>query len=92
MPPSIPQSGHGGESSPDDALCYHAEWDAGHLGCGELVLKLKLRMRQLESGQILRLTARDLGAPADIPSWCRMTGHRLLHTDPAAQLYFIQRP
>jgi len=92
MPPLLPQSGHGDEVSPDHTLSYHAAWDAGNIGCGELVLKLKLRMRQLESGQILRLTARDLGARADIPSWCRMTGHLLLHTDPAAHLYFIQRP
>lgn len=69
----------------------HAEWDAGDLGCGELVMELMLRMRKLESGQILRLTALDPGAPADIPAWCRMTGHLLQHQDLAAQVYFIQR-
>jgi tRNA 2-thiouridine synthesizing protein A len=68
------------------------DWDAGDLACGELVLELRMRMRQLASGQVLRLTARDSGAPADIPAWCRMTGHTLLHTDPAAQTYLIQRP
>jgi tRNA 2-thiouridine synthesizing protein A len=68
------------------------DWDAGDLACGELVLELRLRMRQLTSGKILRLTARDPGAPADIPAWCRMTGHTLLHTDSAAQIYLIQRP
>ena len=56
------------------------------------MLELRLRMRQLASGQVLRLIARDPGAPADIPAWCRMTGHTLLHTDPAALTYFIQRP
>lgn len=79
-------------ATPAGALPFDAEWDAGDLGCGELVLELRLRMRQLAAGQTLRLTARDPGAPADIPAWCRMTGHRLLHTDPAAPLYFIQRP
>lgn len=69
-----------------------AEWNAGDLACGELVLELRLRMRQLASGQVLRLIARDPGAPADIPAWCRMTGHALLHIDPAAQTYLIQRP
>lgn len=88
----LPQSGRCGEATPADAVPCHAAWDAGDLGCGELVLALTLRMRQLESGQVLRLTARDRGAPADIPAWCRMTGHLLLHTDPVAQLYFIQRP
>ena len=44
-----------------------AEWDAGDLGCGELVLELVLRMRRLAPGQVLRLVARDPGAPADMP-------------------------
>lgn len=74
-----------------DPIPSHAAWDAGELGCGELILELKMRMRRLEPGQVLRLTARDSGAPADIPAWCGMTGNLLLHTDPTAQLYFIQR-
>lgn len=73
-------------------LPVDAEWDAGDLACGELVLELRLRMRQLASGKVLRLIARDPGAPADIPAWCRMTRHTLLQIDPAAQTYFIQRP
>lgn len=92
MPLSSPQPACCGEATPLDAPPFHADWDAGHLGCGELVLELRLRMRQLDSGQTMRLTARDLGAPADIPAWCRMTGHHLLQTDPVAQIYFIQRP
>lgn len=91
MPLSSPPS-HGGEAMPVGAPIHHAEWDAGDLACGELVLELRLRMRQLESGQILRLTALDPGAPADIPAWCRMTRHHLVFIDPAAHLYFIQRP
>ncbi len=80
----------GEETFADSSPC-HAAWDAGELGCGELILELKMRMRQLEPGQVLRLTARDSGATADIPAWCGMTGHILLHTNPTAQLYFIQR-
>lgn len=78
-------------SSPPSPSCA-AAWDAGDLGCGELILELRLRMRQLTSGQVLCLTARDPGAPADIPAWCRMTGNRLLHTNPATHLYCIARP
>lgn len=78
--------------SADQPRLADVDWDAGDLACGELVLELRLRMRQLASGQILRLTARDPGAPADIPAWCRMTSHTLLQTNPSAQVYFIQRP
>ncbi len=53
-------------------------WDAGDMGCGDLVLELRQRMEALRPGQILALVARDPGAPADIPAWCRMTGHALV--------------
>ena len=65
------------------------EWDAGDLGCGELVLELRTRMAALASGQVLRLTARDAGAREDLPAWCRLTGHVLLHQ--AHPLYFLRR-
>jgi tRNA 2-thiouridine synthesizing protein A len=55
-----------------------AQWDAGDLGCGDLVLELRLRMEAMRPGQLLRLTATDPGARADIPAWCRMTGHTLV--------------
>ena len=69
---------------------WDAEWDAGDLGCGELILALKLRMRPLCSGQMLRLKAADPGAVEDIPAWCRLTGHTLVHLDADARLYFIR--
>jgi tRNA 2-thiouridine synthesizing protein A len=55
-----------------------AEWDAGDLGCGELVLELRTRLSALRAGEVLRLIARDPGAPQDMPAWCRMTGHTLV--------------
>jgi len=54
------------------------EWDAGEIGCGELVLALRLRLRAMVPGSILKLTARDPGAPEDLPAWCGLTGHTLL--------------
>jgi tRNA 2-thiouridine synthesizing protein A len=65
------------------------EWDAGDLGCGELVLELRRRLSAMRPGRVLRLTARDVGARHDIPSWCRMTGHTLVsHAHP---VYVIRR-
>jgi tRNA 2-thiouridine synthesizing protein A len=55
-----------------------AQWDAGDLGCGELVLELRQRLEAMRPGQVLILTARDSGARADIPAWCRLTGHALI--------------
>ena len=67
----------------------HAEWDAGDLGCGELVLDLRLRLQALRPGQIFKLCARDPGAPEDLPAWCRLTGHQLVRAEPP--YYWIKR-
>jgi len=64
-------------------------WDAGEMGCGDLVLELRVRLRELKAGQILKIAARDPGAPEDLPAWCRMTGHSLVSAKHPE--YFIQR-
>ena len=66
-----------------------AQWDAGDLGCGELVLELRFRLSALGPGELFRLIALDPGAPADIPAWCRMTGHTLVGIE--HPVYLIQR-
>ncbi|MFN8542997.1 MAG: sulfurtransferase TusA family protein [Candidatus Binatia bacterium] len=70
-------------------LAADAEWDAGDMGCGDLVLELRTRLSALAPGAALRIVARDPGAPEDLPAWCNMTGHRLVfarHPD-----YLIER-
>ena len=66
-----------------------AEWDAGDLGCGDLVLELRMRLQSLKPGKVLKLTARDPGAPEDLPAWCRLTGHSLLSSQHPE--YWIRR-
>lgn len=66
-----------------------AEWDAGDMGCGELVLELRTRLRSMQPGQILKVMARDPGAPKDLPAWCRLTGHSLVLSEHPE--YWIQR-
>jgi tRNA 2-thiouridine synthesizing protein A len=66
-----------------------ARWDAGELGCGDLVLELRRRLAALAAGEVLHVTARDPAAPEDLPAWCRLTGNPLAaahHPD-----YFIRR-
>src|ERR671923_2360229 len=66
-----------------------SEWDAGDMGCGELVLELRMRLKPMRPGQLLKLTARDPGAPEDLPAWCRLTGHHLVYVD--HPIYLIRR-
>jgi tRNA 2-thiouridine synthesizing protein A len=55
-----------------------ADWDAGDMACGELVMQLRIRMAQRSAGEILRVTAHDPAAPEDLPAWCRLCGHTLV--------------
>jgi tRNA 2-thiouridine synthesizing protein A len=62
-------------------------WNAGEMGCGELVLELRMRLQAIP-GRVLKLIATDAGAREDIPSYCRMSGHELVHAAPPA--YWIR--
>lgn len=73
-------------TTPPDAL---AEWDAGELGCGELVLELRKRLRR-HPGGVLKVVALDPGAPIDLPAWCRLTRNELVDHDPRAHAFWIR--
>ena len=64
-------------------------WDAGDMGCGDLVLRLRLKLRAMP-GRTLRVVAHDPGAPADLPAFCRMTGDTLVEHDAATHTYWIK--
>lgn len=66
-----------------------ATWDAGAMGCGDLVLELRLRLAALAPGAELTLRAEDPGAPIDLPAWCKVTGHTMVAA--AHPVYRIRR-
>ena len=68
--------GRPGSAAADPAS--DAEWDAGDMSCGDLVMELRRRLRAMAAGKVLRVVASDPGAPEDLPAWCRLTGHSLL--------------
>lgn len=68
-------------ATPGEAVTPDDAWDAGGMGCGELVLELMFRLRALRPGALLALTATDPGARHDIPAWCRMTGNPLVRAE-----------
>ena len=65
------------------------EYDAGDLGCGELLIELRRRVLRLRPGELLSVRATDPAAPLDIPAWCFMTGHALVEERPP--VYRIRR-
>ncbi len=72
-----------------DLLPHHDAWDADDLACGPMLLALKGRLERLAPGQGFHLVTRDEGAPVDVPAWCRLTGHRLVHA--AHPHYHLER-
>ena len=55
-----------------------AVWNAGPMGCGDLVLELRTRLAALPPGAVFELRAEDPGAPIDLPAWCKLTGHSMV--------------
>jgi tRNA 2-thiouridine synthesizing protein A len=76
-------------SNTEGSTSFDAEWYAGDLGCGDLVLELRGKLLAMP-GKVLKLVARDPGAPADIPAYCRMTGHQLLRDEPDSGSFWIK--
>jgi tRNA 2-thiouridine synthesizing protein A len=46
--------------------------------CATLTPIIHARMRQLESGDVLRVSTDDPAAREGVPAWCRLTGHPLV--------------
>jgi tRNA 2-thiouridine synthesizing protein A len=55
--------------------------DARGLLCPLPVIRTQDRIRTLQPGELLEVTATDPGTMQDIPSWCRVHGHQLLAVD-----------
>ena len=67
-----------GSASVPDSLPATAEWNAGYMGCGEVIILLRKKFQSLQPGEVFKLTTYDLGAREDLPAWCRLTRRRLL--------------
>ena len=64
-------------------------WEAGELGCGQLVFELRRQLDGVDPGETLEVITHESGAPEDLPAWCRMTGHTLVSAEHPA--YVIRR-
>jgi len=65
--------------------------DAGELGCGELIMRMKEVIQPLASGTRVLVVARDYGAAPELGAWCHMTGNRLVRDDREYFLIIRQR-
>lgn len=67
--------------------------DATGLLCPEPVMMLHKSMREVESGQVLKVIATDPSTERDVPKFCQFLGHELLGAQVAGAqyLYFIRK-
>ena len=57
------------------------ELDARRILCPLPVIRTQDAISKLQPGDVLQVTATDPGVKFDIPTWCRINGHRVLAVD-----------
>ena len=67
--------------------------DLSGLNCPLPVLRAKKALADMASGQVLRVTATDPGAPGDFAAFCRQTGNVLAdsQTTPDGKFVMVLR-
>ena len=68
----------------DQAPTTH-ELDARRMLCPMPVIRTQDKIKTLQPGSLLRVYCTDPGVKADIPTWCRINGHRVVAIEEQAQ-------
>ncbi|MGH8476883.1 MAG: sulfurtransferase TusA family protein [Methylococcales bacterium] len=55
--------------------------NACHLLCPLPVIRVQDRVKSMQAGEILEVICTDPGTVHDIPTWCRINGHRLIECE-----------
>jgi tRNA 2-thiouridine synthesizing protein A len=54
------------------------EFDASGLRCPMPILKTKKEINEVQVGEILKVTATDIGTKKDFPAWSERTGNEIV--------------
>jgi len=67
--------------------------DCSGMLCPVPVVKASKAMKELQSGQVLKMVATDPGAPPDMEAWSRQTGNELLlsTTEGGKFVFFLKK-
>ncbi|HIA59647.1 MAG TPA: sulfurtransferase TusA [Gammaproteobacteria bacterium] len=74
-------------SQKGNSLIPKQELDARGLFCPEPVMLLHNKIREIEVGELLRLTASDPSTCRDVPKFCLYLGHELLEATQTDEEY-----
>lgn len=72
---------------------FDAVLDTTGLYCPEPIMLMHNKVRDMASGQVLKVVATDPATTRDVPKFCQFLGHELLQQDTEAAdsyLYFIR--
>lgn len=80
-----------GHVSPFESADY--QLDTLGLRCPEPVMMVRLKIREMEIGETVAVTADDHSTTRDIPSFCRFMEHELLDADieKSPYIYLIRK-
>ena len=53
------------------------------------ILKTKKALAQMQAGEVITVLATDAGAPDDFAAFCRQTGHVLLESTQAGEIFTL---
>ncbi|MEC9482303.1 MAG: sulfurtransferase TusA [Halomonas sp.] len=76
-------------ANPND---FDAVLDTSGLYCPEPIMLMHNQVRDMQSGELLKVIATDPATTRDIPKFCSFLGHELLEQqmDGESYLYFIR--
>ncbi|ROL74782.1 sulfurtransferase TusA family protein [Pseudomonas vranovensis] len=66
---------------------HDAELDASGLNCPLPLLKAKMELNRLATGEVLKVIATDAGSQRDFRTFARLAGHTLLLEEAEAGVY-----
>ncbi|CAM3492520.1 sulfurtransferase TusA [Halomonas lysinitropha] len=78
--------------SADTLPACDAQLDTTGLYCPEPIMLMHNKVRDMQSGEVLKVIASDPATTRDIPKFCSFLGHELLRQqeDDGSYLYFIR--
>ena len=76
-----------------NTLAHDAVLDATGLNCPLPLLKAKMALNRMASGQTLKVIATDAGSQRDFRTFARLAGHELLREedDAGTYLYWLRK-
>lgn len=71
----------------NETFAHDVELDASGLNCPLPLLKAKMALNKMLSGQTLKVISTDAGSVRDFHTFARLAGHALLHEQVDAGTY-----